>query len=112
MPGSPFFDGGQGARSFPLLRLNSPPRCEASAGDFDRMERAPLAQRLLRGFRFEIVPALKGVSSRQQGAKFLVGASLAEDEPDLVEIIRQERAGKSSTSGLPRSSSRLSGIAT
>jgi hypothetical protein len=70
------------------------PRREASIGELDRIELAPFAQGAFRGFRFEIVPALEHISSDQQRSKFLVGATLAEDVSDLVEIIGQEFARK------------------
>lgn len=65
-----------------------------SADDFDRMQRAPVAQRLLRGFRFEGVPAIDRAASGEQGLEFGVGAALAEEIADVVEIVRQELAGK------------------
>src|SRR6266851_3239183 len=65
-----------------------------SGGDFDRIELAPFAQCAFRGFRFEIVPAIEGVSSRQQGSKLPVGTTLAEHVSDLIEIIRQKFASK------------------
>src|ERR1700736_4026820 len=70
------------------------PRCKASAGDFYRIELAPLAQGLFGGFRFEIVPGIKSVSSYQQRSKFFVGASLAEDISNLIEVAWQEFACK------------------
>jgi hypothetical protein len=65
-----------------------------SAGDFYRIELAPFAQRTFRGFRFEIMPAIKRGSSYQQGSKFLVGAFLAEDVSDLIEVVWQKLACK------------------
>src|ERR1700736_1803417 len=70
------------------------PRCKASAGDFYRIELAPLAQGLFGGFRFEFVPGIKSVSSYQQRSKFFVGASLAEDISNLIEVAWQEFACK------------------
>src|SRR5713101_2814103 len=70
------------------------PRRKASAGDFYRIELAPLAQRSFRGFRFEIVPGIKNVSSYQQRSKFFVGASLAEHVSNLIEVAWQEFACK------------------
>src|SRR5438876_10927857 len=67
---------------------------QVSIGNFYRVEFAPFAQRLFRGVRFEIVPALKGVSARQQGSKFLVGASLAEHVSNLIKVVWQKFACK------------------
>ena len=66
----------------------------ASTGDFDRMVLAPFAQGLFGGFRFEGVPAIEGLCSGQQGSKPLVGAALAEDVSELIEVIRQKLACK------------------
>src|SRR5260370_1823037 len=63
-------------------------------GELYRIELAPFAQGSLRGFRFEIVPALEHVSSYDQGPEFLVGASFAEGISDLIEVIRQKFARK------------------
>src|SRR6202022_3779722 len=65
-----------------------------SVGDFYRIGLAPFAQRLFRGFRFEIVPPIKGASSYQQRSKFWVGASLAEYVSDLIEVVWQKFACK------------------
>ena len=57
-----------GRRFAGLHIVIAPCRVAISAGDFDRIELAPFAQCSFRGFRFEIVPAIEGLSSRQQGS--------------------------------------------
>jgi hypothetical protein len=66
----------------------------ASAGDFNGIELAPLAQRTLRGFRFEIIPALEDISTDQQRSEVFVGATLAEHISNLIEVIGQKFARK------------------
>jgi hypothetical protein len=61
---------------------------KASAGKLYRIDFAPVAQRAFGRLRFEIVPAIDGLASRQQGAEFRVGAPPAEDVSNLVEVIR------------------------
>jgi hypothetical protein len=78
------------SRWCPILQ----PGRELSVGDFDRIELAPVAQGSFGGFRFVIVPAIEGICSDQQGSKLLVGATLAEHVPDLVEATRQAFARK------------------
>ncbi len=58
------------------------------------MQRAPVAQRLLRDSRFEDVPVIDRTSSGEQGLEFRVGAPPAEEIADVVEIVRQELASK------------------
>ena len=70
------------------------PRHANSADNFDRMQRAPVAQRLLRDSRFEGVPVIDRTSSGEQGLEFRVGAPPAEEIADVVEIVRQELASK------------------
>jgi hypothetical protein len=67
---------------------------EESTNDRYRIERAPVAQRSLCRFRFERVPAIKDISSYQQGPEFPVSALPAEDVPNLVEVARQPFARK------------------
>ena len=101
------FDGGSGSgvRSGVLGPLMLAPVHAACFRGFARqvsvdysygygVEFAPGAQRSFRRLRFELVPAINVVSSRQPGAKFPVGARLAEDVPNLVEVARQIFARK------------------
>jgi hypothetical protein len=82
-----------------------------SAGDFDRIELAQFVQGSFRGSRFEIVPAIEGVSSDQQGAKLLIGATLAEHVSVLIEVIRQNFAREIQRQRLAETELLLSGIA-
>src|SRR5215469_696940 len=73
-------------------------RCDAavglSVGYSYRIEFAPFPQRSFGRFRFEIVPAINHVPSRQQGSEFRVRASPVKYVSNLIKIIRKEFARK------------------
>jgi hypothetical protein len=78
------------SRALAAARTAAPARVDGakSVGEVYRIELAPFAQGSFRRLRTEIVPAIKGVSSRQQGLEFLISAALAEYVPNFIEVVK------------------------
>jgi hypothetical protein len=73
---------------------DTPSEYQFKIDDLDLVQRASLAQGLLRRLVLGRVPAADRTAPREQGLEVLVSTPPAEDIPDLIEIIRQLLACK------------------